>query len=270
MNYLLLAVLFALMPIASPAFAAPIMGTLDGCVMVNDPRLAGALWSAAGTFQAVAFDDRSPGCEPTIATQINNAFLFDEDRIADTLAARLNLSNLPTCGRRQYDLHFYLADGVLDPFGLKSLVIDTGILCESETGSGVTSQSGAIVGNTGVAPETVPQTHFTVSPSDYPRATALPGLQPTTSLPVLFAPPLESLPTYSPTEIAPSSATPSTSAPLLVTAPFETALFETPPYDTAPAPTSVPSAVPQPSTLAMLAVGALALARRSALQAHTA
>lgn len=129
MNLLLLAVVALLLLAASPAHTAPIISTLDGCVTLTDPRLAEAAWSATGTFQAVAFDDALAGCDTTIETPISDAFLFDEDRWANTLKATLNLNNVPVCGRRQYDLHFYLDAGVLDPFGLKSLVIDTGIDC---------------------------------------------------------------------------------------------------------------------------------------------
>jgi hypothetical protein len=108
--------------------------TLEGCVSVTDPRLSQAEWFANGTFRAVAFDDAVAGCDPTIAHPILDAYVFDENRLANTLGAWLNLDNLPRCGRRQYDLHMYLADGVLDPMGLKSLVIDTGIDCDQATG----------------------------------------------------------------------------------------------------------------------------------------
>jgi hypothetical protein len=123
--------LIVLAGLAWPTTAAGemITTTLEGCVAVTDARLADARWFANGTFRAVAFDDDTAGCDPTIADQIQGAYLFDEDRIANTLEAWLNLDNLPRCGRRQYDLHLYLDNGVLDPMGLKSLVIDTGIDC---------------------------------------------------------------------------------------------------------------------------------------------
>ena len=115
--------------VASPAGAHPITASLEACVLSTDERLATAVWSAIGTFQAVAFDDPVAGCDPTIANPVLDAYEFDEDRLQNTLVAWLNMSNLPTCGRRQYDLHFYLEEGVLDPMGLKSLVIDTGVNC---------------------------------------------------------------------------------------------------------------------------------------------
>jgi hypothetical protein len=115
--------------VASPAGAHPITATLEACVLSTDERLATAVWSAIGTFQAVAFDDPVAGCDPTIAHPVLDAYEFDEDRLQNTLVAWLNMSNLPTCGRRQYDLHYYLEEGVLDPMGLKSLVIDTGVNC---------------------------------------------------------------------------------------------------------------------------------------------
>jgi hypothetical protein len=115
---------------ARPVSATPISATLEGCVLVTDPRLSEAVWFAEGTFQAVAFDDVMAGCGTTVAHPVADAFRFDEDRIHNRLTAWLNLSNLPACGRRQYDLHYYLDAGVLDPFGLKSLVVDTGIDCE--------------------------------------------------------------------------------------------------------------------------------------------
>jgi hypothetical protein len=124
---LLLLATFAFM--GTTAGASPITATLDGCVKVDDLRLADAEWFAHGTFQAVAFDDWQAGCDTTILTPVHDVYVFDEDRTLDTLTARLNLAVLPTCGRRQYDLHYYLEEGVLDPFGLKSLVIDTGVDC---------------------------------------------------------------------------------------------------------------------------------------------
>ena len=124
-----LQVFVALCFMATPAAADPIAINLEGCVSVTDPRLGEAQWFAHGTFQAVAFDDDAAGCEPTIAHPVHGAYLFDEDRIGNTLTAWLNLDMLPSCGRRQYDLHYYLDAGILDPFGLKSLVIDTGIAC---------------------------------------------------------------------------------------------------------------------------------------------
>ena len=115
--------------LATPASAHPITATLEGCVLSTDERLAEAVWFATGTFQAVAFDDPVAGCEMTIAQPVLDAYEFEEDRLGDTLTAWLNMANLPTCGRRQYDLHYYLAEGILDPMGLKSLVIDTGVDC---------------------------------------------------------------------------------------------------------------------------------------------
>ncbi len=135
---LILATVFAFVLIATPAFATPITATLDGCVMADDPRLGQATWFAPG-FQAVAFDDPTPGCEPTIYSPISDAYIFDENRVENTLLARLNLDNLPTCGRRQYDLDLYLEDGLLDPMGLRSLVIDTGVACGQEGGSFLSS-----------------------------------------------------------------------------------------------------------------------------------
>lgn len=124
--------LVGLVLIPMRATADVITTTLDGCVSVTDSRLADAQWFAQGTFQAVAFDDDEAGCEMTIAHPVIDAYAFDEDRVENTLTAWLNLQNLPSCGRRQYDLHYYLDDGVLDPFGLKSLVIDTGVDCAAD------------------------------------------------------------------------------------------------------------------------------------------
>jgi hypothetical protein len=115
--------------VAAPTSAHPITAALEGCVVVTDARLAEALWTATGTFQAVAFDDPFAGCDTTIAHPVQDAFLFDENRFDNTLKAWLDLSKLPSCGRRQYDLHHYLGYDVLDPDGLKSLVIDTGVDC---------------------------------------------------------------------------------------------------------------------------------------------
>jgi hypothetical protein len=119
----------AFSPVAAASSLHPIAATLEGCVLVTDPRLAEALWSATGTFQAVAFDDPFPGCETTIDQPVVDPFHFAEDRATNTLKAWIDLSKLPTCGRRQYDVHYYLDFDILDPTGLKSLVIDTGVEC---------------------------------------------------------------------------------------------------------------------------------------------
>jgi hypothetical protein len=115
--------------LAAPAGAHPITASLEGCVLSTDERLAEAVWFATGTFQAVAFDDPDAGCAMTITRPVLDAYEFEEDRLGNTLTAWLNMANLPACGRRQYDLHYYLAEGILDPMGLKSLVIDTGVDC---------------------------------------------------------------------------------------------------------------------------------------------
>jgi len=114
---------------APAAYAGPITASLQGCVSVHDPALASAMWTATGTFQAVAFDEGTPGCAPTIAHPVSAAYEFDDDRANDTLEAWIRMSMLPVCGRRQYDLQPYLDNGGLDPAGLKSLVVDTGIAC---------------------------------------------------------------------------------------------------------------------------------------------
>jgi hypothetical protein len=115
--------------VPAPALASSITTTLEGCVLTTDPRLAEAMWSAPGSFQAVAFDDEMAGCGSTIRSSVDDPYWFDENRAENTLKAWLNLENLPTCGRRQYDLHYYLDAGLLDPMGLKSLVVDTGVDC---------------------------------------------------------------------------------------------------------------------------------------------
>ena len=115
------------------AAAGPITADLEGCVAIGDRRLTEAIWQAAGTFQAVAFDDPTAGCAPTIAGPVSDAFVFDDNRTENTLKAWLNLDRLPTCGRRQYDLQPYLESGVLDATQLKSLVIDSGVSCFPET-----------------------------------------------------------------------------------------------------------------------------------------
>lgn len=121
--------IFVCLLCARAATAGPITATLEGCVSVSDPRLASAFWSASGTFTAVAFDEETPGCAATIAHAVRDAYEFEDNRAQDSLAAWLDMSNLPVCGRRQYDLQPYLAAGGLDEWGLKSLVIDTGIAC---------------------------------------------------------------------------------------------------------------------------------------------
>jgi hypothetical protein len=117
---------------AAPATAGTVAATLEGCVLVSDLRLPDARWFSPGTFQAVAFDDPKSGCAPTITLPVLGAYEFDENRVENTLAAWLDLDDLPTCGRRQYDVQLYLEDGVLDPMGLRSLVIDTGVDCEDD------------------------------------------------------------------------------------------------------------------------------------------
>jgi hypothetical protein len=128
-------ILFGFLLPAQPASAGPITASLEGCVMLDDSQLATATWFASGTFQAVAFHDPLPGCDQTITDALAGAYTFDENRAADTLRASLNPNALPTCGRVQYDLHAYLAFDVLDPMGLKSLVVDTGIACGEGQGA---------------------------------------------------------------------------------------------------------------------------------------
>jgi hypothetical protein len=125
---LLVALLFTL-TLARPASADWITTTLDGCVSLDDIRLVDAKWFAEYTFQAVAFDDDEAGCATTIQHPVLDVYEFVDDRDNNTLLAFLDLEKLPTCGRRQYDLHLYFEGGVLDPMGLKSLVIDTGVDC---------------------------------------------------------------------------------------------------------------------------------------------
>lgn len=136
--------------VATHAAAAPITASLEGCVAVGDSRLGDAVWFAHGTFQAVAFDDWQAGCGITILVPVHNVFVFDDDRALNTLTARLDMNSLPTCGRRQYDVHYYLEDGQLDPLGLKSLVIDTGVDCVV-----------TCLVNCGVAGQTVPEPGMT-------------------------------------------------------------------------------------------------------------
>lgn len=136
-HQIVVVILFGLLFTAPPASAGPITASLEGCVMLDDPQLATATWFASGTFQAVAFHDPLPGCDQTITDPLAGAYTFDENRAADTLTAWLNPKALPTCGRVQYDLHAYVAFDVLDPMGLKSLVVDTGITCGEGQGATV-------------------------------------------------------------------------------------------------------------------------------------
>jgi hypothetical protein len=113
--------------LAAPASAGPIFATLDGCVSVNDPRLTTAVWSAVGTFATAAFRDDKAGCAPTIEQGIDG-WVYDEDRLANTLETRIHPGSLPTCGRVQYDAQVWL-DGVPVDGTLKALVVDSGVDC---------------------------------------------------------------------------------------------------------------------------------------------
>ena len=147
---------------APAAYAGPITASLQGCVSVHDPALASALWTATGTFQAVAFDEGTPGCAPTIAHPVSAAYEFDDDRANDALEAWIRMSMLPVCGRRQYDLQPYLDNGGLDPAGLKSLVVDTGIAC-----------GGTLTPVNLTSPVTSPVTSRAGSSSSVPEPTAV-------------------------------------------------------------------------------------------------
>jgi hypothetical protein len=113
--------------LAAPASAGPIFATLDGCVSVNDPRLVTAIWSAVGTFATAAFRDDKAGCAPTIEQGIDG-WVYDEDRLANTLETRIHPGSLPTCGRVHYDAQVWL-EGVPVDGTLKALVVDSGVDC---------------------------------------------------------------------------------------------------------------------------------------------
>ena len=124
-----LAALLLLVP-AAPLQAAPISASVWGCVTVL-PEGA-ATWISTEHFQFVAFWDAVSGCEPTIAHPVVLHEWLENFDGAGGLKVQALQSLVPKCGRVQFDAHAYLGGPnlILDPFGLVSLVLDTGVDCE--------------------------------------------------------------------------------------------------------------------------------------------
>jgi hypothetical protein len=85
----------------------------------------------------VAFWDPTAGCDPTIAIPI---VLHEWIPNFDGTGGLMTVAHpelFPTCGRIQFDAHSYLGlTGLLDPMGLVSLVVNTGIDCRTDPFAG--------------------------------------------------------------------------------------------------------------------------------------
>jgi hypothetical protein len=87
-------------------------------------------WSHTEHFQAVVFHDPIAGCDSTIFERVDWLLQFHIDYEANGgLRVTSDSTNFPTCGRMQFDMHRYLENGVLDPYGLISLVVNFGTDC---------------------------------------------------------------------------------------------------------------------------------------------
>lgn len=149
----ILALVVCLFAAAAPSSAEPITGSVDGCVT----SLPGgeATWTYTEHFQFVAFWDPVAGCDPTIAIPIVLHEWLENFDGTGGLKTITRLDWFPTCGRIQFDAHKYIAPNVLDPFGLVSLVFNTGVNCAPSLTGGT---NGSITGgDDGSTPSPVPE-----------------------------------------------------------------------------------------------------------------
>lgn len=124
--------LLALLIDAVPAAAAPITATASGCVE-NPASPTSFVWTHAEHFQAVVFHDPVAGCEATIYSRVDGLLEFTVDYDGHGgLRVTSDSGMLPSCGRLQFDMQKYLANGTLDPFGLVSLVVNLGADCVAQ------------------------------------------------------------------------------------------------------------------------------------------
>jgi len=81
----------------------------------------------------VAFWDPTAGCDPTIAIPIVLHEWIPNFDGTGGLKTVAHPELFPTCGRIQFDAHSYLGlANLLDPTGLVSLVVNTGIDCRTD------------------------------------------------------------------------------------------------------------------------------------------
>jgi hypothetical protein len=115
--------------LTTPAAAAPVMPSIDGCVSeLPDNR---ATWTSTRHFQFVAFWDPIAGCDPTIYQPILLHQWFENFDGTGGLKVETLWELFPKCGRIQFDAHAYISatSAVLDDMGLVSLVFNTGVDC---------------------------------------------------------------------------------------------------------------------------------------------
>lgn len=134
-----------LLAAASSAAAGPITPTIQGCVSASSLGVGQAKWTAPEHFQMVAFWDPVAGCDPTIAIPIVlHEWISNYDGTGGLMTVA-HPESFPACGRIQFDAQSYLGQGaVLDPMGLVSLMVDTGIDCAGRTGNGGDDGGGGI------------------------------------------------------------------------------------------------------------------------------
>ena len=124
--------LLAFFGMVTTASASPILATASGCV--DRPAAPTEFaWSHNDHFQAVVFHDPVAGCDETIYRRTDELLEFhvnfdDHGGLRVTSDSR----RLPTCGRLQFDMQTYLANGTLNPMGLVSLVVNLGSNCVTQ------------------------------------------------------------------------------------------------------------------------------------------
>ena len=115
----------------TPAVAEPIgiSFTHRDCVAASalPTGATGVSWTSRDQFQAVAFWSAGSGCAPTIDIPVGILEWSEDQRgWSATLSESWRAALPATCGRVQIDIQAYIAgaDHILDPDGLRSLVID--------------------------------------------------------------------------------------------------------------------------------------------------
>ena len=121
--------LLAFLWMASVADASPITTLTTGCV--ERPLVPTTFsWSHTSHFQAVVFHDPIASCDETIFQRTDSLLHFEVDYDeARGLRVKTDSRDFPACGRLQFDMHTYLANGTLDPSGLVSLVVNMNSDC---------------------------------------------------------------------------------------------------------------------------------------------
>jgi hypothetical protein len=124
--------LLALFGMVTTASATPILATASGCV--DRPATPTEFaWSHNDHFQAVVFHDPLAGCDETIYRRTDELLEWHVNFDGQGgLRVTSDSRRLPTCGRLQFDMQTYLANGMLNPMGMVSLVVNLGSNCGTQ------------------------------------------------------------------------------------------------------------------------------------------